>query len=183
MATMNRNLNLEEVNSDALMGISYLNYQTVSQKVIFFGSIIVGIALNLLGNFLFHIGTGASICITLIPLIVGIAFGCNYNQDLSLIKYVKLLLFKPSVTYYSKPTEDIEQIKNSASRIKKEELLKERQQQQASPEEQKKLLIKLLIGVIAFIIFMIVILMVISGSRTQEIHHTVMTGAIGAALV
>lgn len=37
MASMNRNVNLEEVNTDAFMGISYLNYQSMLQKVVFIG--------------------------------------------------------------------------------------------------------------------------------------------------
>ena len=40
MASMNRNVNLEEVNTDAFMGISYLNYQSMLQKVVFIGGIV-----------------------------------------------------------------------------------------------------------------------------------------------
>ena len=47
MASMNRNVNLEEVNTDAFMGISYLNYQSMLQKVVFIGGIVIGIAINL----------------------------------------------------------------------------------------------------------------------------------------
>ena len=35
MATMNRNINLEEINADAFMGIPFLNHQTIIQKVEF----------------------------------------------------------------------------------------------------------------------------------------------------
>ena len=55
MASMNRNVNLEEVNTDAFMGISYLNYQSMLQKVVFIGGIVIGIAINLVGTFLLEI--------------------------------------------------------------------------------------------------------------------------------
>ena len=45
MASMNRNVNLEEVNTDAFMGISYLNHQSMLQKVVFVGGIVIGIAI------------------------------------------------------------------------------------------------------------------------------------------
>lgn len=35
MASMNRNVNLEEINTDAFMGITYLNYQSLAQKFLF----------------------------------------------------------------------------------------------------------------------------------------------------
>ena len=111
MATMNRNVNLEEINSDAFMGIPFLNHQTIGQKVIFWGSVVVAVIWNILGTFLFHINAGIIIALTLVPLAFGVAFGCNYNQDLSLLEYLKLILFKPATAYYTKPVEDLEQIK------------------------------------------------------------------------
>ena len=55
MATMNRNVNLEEINTDTFMGIPFLNDQTIGQKIIFWGSLILGIAWNIIGNFAFHL--------------------------------------------------------------------------------------------------------------------------------
>jgi hypothetical protein len=172
---MNRNVNLEEINSDAFMGISYLNHQTVLQKAVFIGSIVVAIGFNLLSSFLWHLNINISVLLTLLPIGVGIAFGCNYNEDLSLIEYLKLILFNPSKSYYSKPTEDLEQLRNSANRIQQEEELKKRQQQQASPEEQKKLLIKLLAGSAIAIILFLALLVVVKNLKTEEVHHTVST--------
>ena len=40
MPQMNRNVNLEEIDSDALFGIDALKNQTFVQKVVFFGSVI-----------------------------------------------------------------------------------------------------------------------------------------------
>jgi hypothetical protein len=173
MATMNRNVNLEEINSDAFMGIQYLNHQTVLQKAVLIGGIIIAIGFNLLSSFLWHLNINISILLTLLPLIIGIAFGCNYNEDLSLIKYIKLILFKPSITYNSKPTEDLEQLRNSADRIMQAEIKKK--QQQASPEEQRKLLIKLLVGAAIAIIFFAILLIVVKNTKTEEVHHTVST--------
>lgn len=38
MAQMNRNVNLEEIDSDALFGIEALKNQTLVQKLVFFGN-------------------------------------------------------------------------------------------------------------------------------------------------
>lgn len=173
MATMNRNVNLEEVNSDAFMGISYLNYQSLLQKVVFVGSIVAGVAINLVGTFVFEISINLTIILTLIPLICGVAYGCNYNEDLSLIRYFKLLISKPSKAYYSKPAEDLAQLHMAADRIKQEEKLIKQQNEKMSDEAQKKLLIRL--GIFAFIAIVAVIVMVIiiKAAKTDEIHHIV----------
>ena len=99
MASMNRNVNLEEINTDAFMGISYLNYQSIPQKIVFIGGVLVGIALNLIGTFILDISINVSILLNLVPLLVGVVFGCNYNEDLSLIKYMKTYI---GVFYYEK---------------------------------------------------------------------------------
>ena len=173
MATMNRNINVEEINSDAFMGIPYLNHQSLLQKAVFVGSIFAGIGLNLFSNFKLHINPNIAVLLTILPLLVGVAYGCNYNEDLSLIKYFKLLMLKPSKAYYSKPTEDLEQLRNSAERIRQEEELKKRQQQQATPEEQRKLLIKFLVGILIFIIALVAMVMVIKGTKKEDVHHRV----------
>ena len=48
MAQMDRNVNLEEIDSDALFGIDALKNQTILQKIVFFGSEILGVLLNVL---------------------------------------------------------------------------------------------------------------------------------------
>ena len=134
MASMNRNVNLEEVNTDAFMGISYLNYQSMLQKVVFIGGIVIGIAINLVGTFLLEININVTMILTLVPILSGVAFGCNFNEDLSLIKYFKLLISKPVETFYSKPAEDLEQLHQEVDRIKEEAELKQRQQEKMSDE-------------------------------------------------
>lgn len=48
MAQMNRNVNLEEIDSDALFGIDALRNQSILQKIVFFGCVIVGVLVNVL---------------------------------------------------------------------------------------------------------------------------------------
>ena len=172
MASMNRNLNLEEVNSDAFMGIPFLNHQTIIQKILFWGSVILCVAFNLLGNFYFELGSGVTSLITLIPLFFGVALGCNYNEDLSVLKYLILILSKPSKVYISKPTEDIEQLKKAEERVKRETVLMERQK--TTPEQQKQLLIKLIAGIVAGIILLIILMIFIGQAKKEEVHHTIM---------
>lgn len=173
MATMNRNENLEEINTDALFGIPYLNYQTMLQKVVFWGSILVSIGITIMGSFFWKMGTGVLSIIILLPLGVGVLFGCNYNQDLSLIKYIMLKLTNKKTTYVSKPKEDIINNKQELSKSQKEKELAEMDLETAK-KEQKKLLKKVLIVAVAAICCLIVLLIVISATKKDEpIHHEV----------
>lgn len=173
MASMNRNVNLEEINTDAFMGISFLNYQSLPQKAIFIGGIVAAIAINLVGTFVFDISMNISMFLTFIPLLIGTAFGGNYNEDLSLIQYFRLLISKPSKAYYSKPVEDLEQLHNSEMQIRKEEELRKQQQEKLSDEAQKKLLIKMgIIAAISIIIF-IALVVVLKATKKNELHHTI----------
>ena len=125
MASMNRNVNLEEINTDALMGISYLNYQSLPQKIVFIGGIIAGVAINLIGTFIFNISINVSIFLTLIPILIGVAFGCNYNEDLSLIRYFKLLISKTGKKHIIRSQSRIwSKLHNAAARIREEEELR-----------------------------------------------------------
>ena len=173
MATMNRNINLEEINADAFLGISLLSHQTMLQKIVFSGGIIIAIVWNLIGNFVFHINPMVIVIFTLIPIVIGALFGCNYNYDLSLIKYIHLILYKPTTILVSKPTEDLVQIKMAASRIARDKELKERQANAVSPEEQRKLLVKVIIGAAAFILFFVIVIVLLLAGKTEEIHHIV----------
>lgn len=170
---MNRNLNLEEINSDAFMGISYLNHQSVLQKGIFIISIIAAVAVMLTGTFLIHWNVNVSALLSLLPLLFGVAFGCNYNQDLSLFQFVRLMICKPSRTYITRSTEDVEYLRNIEDRIKQEEEINARLEQKASPEEQKKVLIILVLTIVCIIVVFMIITMVIKGARVDEIHHTI----------
>ena len=173
MASMNRNVNLEEVNTDAFMGISYLNYQSMLQKVVFIGGIVIGIAINLVGTFLLEININVTMILTLVPILSGVAFGCNFNEDLSLIKYFKLLISKPVETFYSKPAEDLEQLHQEVDRIKEEAELKQRQQEKMSDEAQRKLLIRMGVVAVVVIVVFVAVLVGIKMMQPEELHHTV----------
>lgn len=171
MATMNRNVNLEEVNSDAFMGITFLNYQSGVQKAIFFGSVIASIAWALFGTFALHISNSILMVGIIAPLVPGVLFGCNFNQDLSLFNYLKILVFKPREVYLSKPTESYEQIREMA--LKMEKCDKVRMSEQ-SPEMRRRLLLKMGVGALAFIAFIIIIRIVIGATREEvPMHHVI----------
>ena len=165
MASMNRNVNLEEVNTDAFMGISYLNHQSMLQKVVFVGGIVIGIAINLVGTFVLDISINITMILTLLPIILGVAFGCNFNEDLSLIKYFKLLV--------SKPAEDLEQLHQEADRIKEDAELKQKQQEKMSDEAQRKLLIRMGVVAVVVVVVFVAVLVGIKTMQPEELHHTV----------
>ncbi len=172
MAIMNRNVNLEEINTDAFMGIPYLNYQTLPQKIIFVAGIVTGIVFNLLNSFIWNMGSMASIGITLAPLLIGIAFGCNYNEDLPLYKYFALTVSNPVRHFYSKPTEDLEQIRKKAEQIKNEEQ-RQIKEQQISDEDQRKLLKTLVVSALLFFVAIIATVFIIKSLKVEEVHHNI----------
>ena len=124
MAQMNRNVNLEEIDSDALFGIDALKNQTFLQKVIFFGAVIAGVLLNVLLPIFFEAPKFLCIALFLILLLVGVAFGCNYTEDMTYGRYLYYFFFKPTRHLLYESTEDVAMIKKKAEEIKKEEELK-----------------------------------------------------------
>lgn len=173
MASMKRNVNLEEIDTDSFMGISYLKYQTKIQKVIFVMGVLMSIVIDILGTSMLGLDIGVTMIFALIPLFVSIAFGCNYNEDFSLIEYIVLLLSSPVKEYHSKPCEDLEQLHHSAERIRREEELIETQQKKASDEEQHKLLMRVVIGLVIFIAVIILIIVCMKTFKADDIHHMV----------
>ncbi|SCW50673.1 hypothetical protein SAMN02910400_01043 [Lachnospiraceae bacterium C10] len=152
MAQMNRNVNLEEIDADALFGIDALKNQTIFQKIIFFGSVIAGVLLNVLLPLFLETPRIVCILIFMALLLIGVAFGCNYTEDMTYGKYLYFFFFKPSTPLYFKSTEDVKAIKEAAKRLEAEEELLLRKKQQADPAAQRKLLIK----VIAFVVVLAV---------------------------
>lgn len=176
MAFMNRNVNLEEIDSDAVLGIPFLIHQTLVQKIILVSGLVIGISLFLVGAFVFNLNYVVLIIVSFIPIVVGVLWGGNYNEDLSLAKYVSLSISKPSITLYSKPMEDIEQIRKKASELEKQEQIEKIRSSQ-TVEEQKKLFHRILIGFGLFTLLLLIVIIVlvsIKSSGGQEgIHHTV----------
>ena len=90
MAQMDRNVNLEEIDSDALFGIDALKNQTILQKIVFFGSVIVGVLLNVLLPLYFETSRIVCVFCFLSLLFLGVLVGCNYTEDAFTIMYVLL---------------------------------------------------------------------------------------------
>ena len=123
MAQMNRNVNLEEIDSDALFGIEALKNQTLVQKIVFFGCVLLGVLANVLLPMFYGTPTIVCILIFMAFLLVGVAFGCNYTEDMTYGKYMYCYFFKPVKTLRYESTEDIGRIKKKAEELKKEEEL------------------------------------------------------------
>lgn len=174
MAQMNRNVNLEEIDSDALFGIDALKNQSFFQKIVFFGCAITGVIINVCLPIFF--GTSTIVCVFLfmIFLLIGVAFGCNYTEDMTYGKYLYRFFFKPKKYLLYISTEDEKWIKKKAEKIKIEEEVKLQKQRQANPEQQRKLLVKLII----FIVVLAVIIggvFIYAGSRDKDgiKHHKI----------
>jgi hypothetical protein len=178
-ALMNRNINVEEIETDSFIDVSFLKYQSTGQKVIFCTGIIAAIAIMAGGTF-FGLNSNVLVSISFLPLIIAIAFGCNYNEDYSLISYLILIMSKPCTTYYSKPYEDLEQLHNAAERIQKENAAAEKKQQMASGGGQRKIEKKLVVVMIVFAVIVVMLFAFTKSSKTEEVHHVVWCDGSGA---
>lgn len=119
MAQMERNVNLEEIDADALFGIDALKGQSILQKLIFFCCLLTGIVANVCMPMFLHTPRVVCVFIFLGCILVGIAFGCNYTEDLTYGKYLYCYFFKPVKTLRYESTEDIELIKKRAGGTEK----------------------------------------------------------------
>lgn len=172
MASMYRNTNLEEIEVDSFLGIEFLKYQTLPQKIVFVGGFVCGGAMLLVSTLLFHLGTMLSLLISFPFLIISIAFGCNYNQDLSLIRYLVLLLRDPVTKLGSLPTEDLNYIRRKAKDFAEETEVDSDEQ---SAEEQQKLLRRFILIIVALVVFLVVSLaaIFIFKDTGTGVHHTI----------
>lgn len=173
MAQMNRNVNLEEIDSDALFGIEALKNQTFMQKIIFFGSVILGVLANVLLPL--YCGTPTVVCIIIfmVFLLIGVGFGCNYTEDMTYGRYLYFFFFKPTKPLAYESTEDVIKIRQKAEEIKKEEEMMLRMKQQANPEEQRKLLVKVIAFVLVLVVAIGAVFVYAGIKEDSNIHHTV----------
>ena len=162
-----RNLNLEEIESDALFGIKYLAHQTIIQKVIFWGCTIVSVALYIGAQLIWKLPFIASFAISVALCSIGILFGANQDENLTIFQYLILLLFKPSRYVPYRSTEDVYVMKDEANELKLEEEKRKLKEQQASPEAQRRLAL----FVAAFGIGLFIFLGVILGIKTYKDNH------------
>ena len=134
MAQMERNVNLEEIDSDALFGIDALKGQSILQKILFFACLGLGIIANVCMPMFLNTPRAVCVLIFLGLIMIGIAFGCNYTQDMTYGQYLYCYFFKPVKTLRYESTEDIVRIKKKAEELKKEEELQRRKEKNADPK-------------------------------------------------
>ena len=171
MASMYRNTNLEEIEVDSFLGIEYLKNQSLVQKIVFIGGFVCGAAMLLVCSLYFKLGTFLSLIVSFPFIILSVAFGCNYNQDLSLIRYLFLLLREPVVKFESKPTEDLDYIRNKTKEFANEA---EISSDEIDEEEHKRTLKRFIIGIVAFIVILVIMLVLITVFKDDgSIHHTI----------
>ena len=173
MAQMNRNVNLEEIDSDALFGIEALKNQTLVQKIVFFGSVILGVLANVLLPLYYQTPTIVCIVIFMAFLLVGVAFGCNYTEDMTYGRYLYYFFFKPTKPLAYESTEDVIKIRQKAEEIKREEEMLLRMKQQANPEEQRKLLTKVILFIVILVVVIGAVFVYAGMKEDSNIHHTV----------
>lgn len=173
MAQMERNVNLEEIDADALFGIDALKGQSILQKLIFFCCLLTGIVANVCMPMFLHTPRVVCVFIFLGCILAGIAFGCNYTEDLTYGKYLYCYFFKPVKTLRYESTEDIELIKKRAGELKKEEDLLLKRERNANPRDQRKLLVRLLAFVFVMAILLLSALVYVKAVKPKSYHHEV----------
>lgn len=173
MAQMERNVSLEEIDADALFGIDALKGQSILQKLIFFCCLLAGIVANVCMPTFLHTPRVVCVFIFLGCILVGIAFGCNYTEDLTYGKYLYCYFFKPVKTLRYESTEDIELIKKRAEELKKEEDLLLKRERNANPRDQRKLLVRLLAFVFVMAILLLSALVYVKAVKPKSYHHEV----------
>ena len=173
MAQMNRNVNLEEIDSDALFGLDALKNQSLVQKLVFWCCLISGMLINALLPVFFNTSRLVCFFAFMMLLLVGIAFGCNYTEEMTYGKYLYYFFFRPTQDLQYESTEDVARIREKAVELKAEEELLLRAKEQADPKAQKKLLIKLLVFVTVFALGVGGIFIYGSIKDKNNVHHQV----------
>ena len=170
-----RNINLEEVDSDALFGIEYLSHQTTMQKIVLWGNVILGTASLIITELFYkNIPFLIQLLILLVFLGIGFLFGANQNEYLTIGGYLKLIFFKPTKYVDFKSTEDICLMKDEAKKVKAEAELQEKREAEATPEGQRRSLYVVLGLLIGFVVFLTVMYFLNSYKENQvTLHHTV----------
>ena len=173
MASMKRNLNLEEIDTDSILGIEFLRYQSLLQKVILIGSAVCSLIVMFGLSIAAGINSFLSTFLALPIIGAGVLFGCNYNQDFSLYEYLVFSLKDEKDAYGSDSPEDIYYL-----RAHKNEILGIRQTDELDEEEIdanfKKMLFRIiLIGAIAIIFLIVAFIIGSSDDEVEIIHHEV----------
>lgn len=108
MATMNRNLNLEEIDSDGFLGFDFFKFQSLKQKIVFGVFVVAGVGTLLATNLgLIPLPNMFGTIGMFIFIAIGVLFGCNANKDYSLWQYVILKFFSNEQLLLYKSTESL----------------------------------------------------------------------------
>lgn len=177
MAQMERNVNLEEIEADALLGIDALKGQTFFQKIIFFGTLLIGITINVALPMIYD--TPKIVCIFIFVglLLIGIAFGCNYTEDMTYGKYMYCFFFKPAKHLRYKSTEDIKMIKEKALELKKQEEIELQKTKAMDEGDRRKRLMKVII-IFAVLAVFLVSMVALALFKDDNVKHHVVTDEI-----
>ena len=173
MAQMERNVNLEEIDSDAPFGIDALKNQTIAQKVVFTTCLLGGVLINVALPLLFHTPRIFCIALFLILLCIGIAFGCNYEDEMSYGKYLYRSVFQPVKTLTFCSTEDIREVDKKAEALRQKEEMILRQEAGRDPKEQRKMLLKLILFGVLIVTILGGTLIYKSVTKESSLHHEV----------
>ncbi len=168
-----RNTNLEEIDSDALFGITYLAHQTVSQKVIFFGCVTIATVVFIGSQFLFDVPFIIALFIEILFGGIGFLFGANQCEYLSIAQYLKLIFFKPVKYAKFASSEDIGLMKEAVERERVNALKLEKEQIEATAEGQRRMLMMVIFIIIGAIIFVFVLKGIGAYKANKIEHHTV----------
>ncbi|MDF2596155.1 MAG: hypothetical protein K0R69_2496 [Clostridia bacterium] len=104
---------------------------------------------------------------------IGVAFGCNYTEDMTYGRYLYYFFFKPTKPLYYESAEDVIKSREKAVELKREEELMLRQKQQADPEAQRKILVKVIVFVLVLVIGIGAVFMYSNMKGKDNIHHRV----------
>ena len=168
-----RNVNLEEIDSDALFGIPYLSHQTMAQKVILWGNVIVGVGSFVVTQMIYHAPFLLSFFLSLLFVGVGFLFGANQNEHLTIGGYLKLIFFKPVKYVNFMSTEDVYVMKDEADKLKLEEEREEKKKAVATPESQRRSLIMVVVLIVLFVTLAFALIGLKSYKQSHMTHHTV----------
>ena len=168
-----RNVNLEEIESDALFGIEFFKHQTLLQKIIFWGCSIIAIMVFILTRLYWQLPEILSFLFVLLIGGTGFLFGANQCEYLTVAGYLKLIFFKPVKYINFKSTEDINNMKAEAEVVKEENARKQKLMAESAPEQQRRMLIMVIAIVLLTLVGYISILVYGDYRAQQNVHHTV----------
>ncbi len=163
MPQMERNLDLESVDSDTLFGIEALKHQSIGQKIIFYGCLLGGILANTAMPRFFHTPGVINVLTFTALLAIGITAGCNYTQDMSYGKYVFCMLFgKKKVLPYKSP-EDLRHPERRQKTVEKKQ----------DEKSQKKMAASALLMILALIAMLSGIYIWQGKKEAEGVHHEI----------